>query len=84
MSYISFLRKGDEIILKKGFGVPMNEKESTTIIADVGIITAVTADGTVLTSADCIGITITGNNVPDFELNNAAKKIIREKIKNKK
>jgi hypothetical protein len=83
MSCISLLRKGDEIVLQKGFGVPRSSSNSKKIIADAVFSFAVTADGTILTPADSHGIIITGNNVPDFEIENAAKKIIRKVTRGK-
>jgi hypothetical protein len=83
MSCISLLRKGDEIVLRKGFGGPRCSSNSKKIIADAVFSFAVTTDGTILTPADSPGIIITGKSFPDFEIDNAAKKIIREVMKGK-
>ena len=57
------LKRGDEIILAKGFGLPKTTEDKTLVVYGVDGFSALCTDGTILNSHDGNGVTKTGRKV---------------------
>lgn len=77
-SIIASLKKGQEIQVKKGFGFPAKETDTTCIIARVSGFSALCADGTLLGCQDGAGVVTTETIHAEFELSPAAQQKIAE------
>lgn len=75
---IASLKRGDEIIITKGFGYPPAEEDVTTIVVDVQGASALANNGTRLMCHDGAGITPTGNYFADFIVSPEAQAVIDE------
>ena len=75
---IASLKPGDEVIIRKNFGIPKTKKRTKDIIANVHQFSALTARGTKLICRDAIGIEMTGQHFDDFDVSPKAKKILEK------
>jgi len=75
---IADLKEGQEIRIAPGCGHPNSDKERVAIVAHVDGYSALTADGIMLSCCDGDGVTLTGKEYPDFELDENAKRILGE------
>lgn len=64
---IASLKPGEEVIVKKGFGYPPAEEDTTEIIAVVDEMSALTASGRALRCNDGYGVEATGNRFEEGE-----------------
>jgi len=72
------LEKGNEVLIKAGFGYPVYLEDRTDVIAGVDQFSAMTAGGVRLGCHDGQGVTKTGKSVPDFVLSQEAITVLRE------
>jgi len=75
---IASLQPGDEVIIRKNFGMPKTKEATKDIIANVHRCSALTAKGRKLICRDAIGIEMTGKHFTDFDISPEAKKILKK------
>ena len=75
---IARLKRGDEVVVKAGFGSGEQEEDTVHIIADVAHMSALTAAGIKLGCRDGFGIELTGNHFDQFDLSPEAQAILDE------
>lgn len=75
---IAKLSKGDEILIKPGFGRPSSNKPRITTILCVDGYSAVCADGILLACDDGQGIELTGKKHEQFVISPLAQAILSE------
>ena len=73
------LEKGDEIILKAGFGFPEEQVERVDVIVSVDGLSALTARGVMLSYQDGAGVIPTGRKI-EYELSDRAKIILEKRF----
>ena len=61
---IANLKRGDEVLVRKGFGNPPVKEDKVLVIAQIGGFSAVCTDGTRLMCGDGWGVEATGEKKP--------------------
>ncbi|MCJ7792775.1 MAG: hypothetical protein MUP45_02260 [Candidatus Marinimicrobia bacterium] len=74
---IALLEKGDEVLIKAGFGHPVYQEDRTDVIAGVDQFSALTTSGVMLSCHDDQGVAKTGKTMP-VALSQEAVAVLRE------